>query len=87
MPAHEEAVIPAKAGIQFVELTALTSIQMHNLDTGVRRYDGSVGMPAPNKSVIPADAGIQFVSLTALKCNQMHHLDTGVRWYDGRMGG
>ena len=87
MPAHEEAVIPAKAGIQFVGLIALKTNQMHYLDTGVRRYDGSVEMPAPKNSVIPAKAGIQFVGLTALKTNQMHYLDTDVRRYDGRIGG
>ncbi len=43
MPAHEKTVIPANAGIQFVSLTALKINQMHNLDTGVRRYDGHSG--------------------------------------------
>jgi hypothetical protein len=34
------SVIPAKAGIQFVGLTALKINQVNNLDSGVRRNDG-----------------------------------------------
>jgi hypothetical protein len=39
MSMPEIAVIPAKAGIQFVELTALKINQMNNLDSGIRRNE------------------------------------------------
>ncbi len=40
IPDAPEAVIPAHAGIQFVDVTILKIHLMNNLDSGIRRNDG-----------------------------------------------
>jgi hypothetical protein len=42
MPALKSPVIPANAGIQFIDLNALRNIQMNNLDSRIRGNDGGV---------------------------------------------